>query len=82
MNDDKKFEKTKFPGFVKDAKHGVIIQEDLSEYQRILDKRNHKKELDRMNNEVASLQKELKKMQKIESELDELKLLIKSLSNK
>lgn len=79
---DKNFERTKFPGFVKDTKHGVIIQEDLSEYQRILDKRKHKKELDKVHNEVASLQKELKKMQKLESELDELKTLIKNLGSK
>lgn len=79
---DKNFERTKFPGFVKDTKHGVIIQEDLSEYQRILDKRKHKKELDKVHNEVASLQKELKKMQKLESELDELKMLIKNLGSK
>ena len=74
-----KYERTNIPGFVKDTKHNVVINNNLDEYKRILDKRQHKKELDSVKNEVKELQDELNDMRKLKKELAEL---IKNLKEK
>lgn len=68
-----KFERTNAPGFVKDVEHGVVINKNYEEYQRILDKRKHKKELDRVQSEVVSLKKELEEVQALKEQMAEMK---------
>lgn len=55
------------PGFVKDMKTGVVINTNMGEYERILEKRKHKRELESLNNELSN----------IKNELDMLKEMIK-----
>ena len=79
MKMNKQFERTNIPGFVKDTKHGVVINTNTDEYQRILDKRKHKKELDTVKSEMTSLQNELKEMKSLKDELNEMKELLKNI---
>ena len=65
-------EKTNVPGFVKDTKYGVVHNMDFSEYQRILDKRKHRKELSDVQQEVQSLKRELNEMNELKQKMAEM----------
>lgn len=56
------------PGLYRDEKTNVVINTNESEYKMILERRRHKKELDKVTSEVNDLKREL----------DELKTLIKA----
>lgn len=56
------------PGLYRDEKTKVVINTNESEYKMILERRRHKKELDKVTSEVNDLKREL----------DELKTLIKA----
>jgi hypothetical protein len=68
-----KFAKTNADGFVKDEETNVIINKNMTEYEKILERRRHKRELDTVTSEVSQLK----------NEVDELKgLLTKILKEK
>ena len=53
------------PGYMKDKNTGVVINTNTAEYERILERRRHQKELSKVNNEVDSLKQELEEMKKL-----------------
>lgn len=52
------------PGLMRDEKTGVIINTNDSEYQLILQQRQHESEIDKMNREVEELKQLVKAMLK------------------
>jgi hypothetical protein len=53
------------PGYMKDKNTGVVINTNTAEYERILERRRHQKQLSEVNNEVDSLKQELEEMKKL-----------------
>ena len=53
------------PGYLKDKDTGVVINTNTAEYERILERRRHQKEMHEVNNEVNSLKEELEEMKKL-----------------
>lgn len=53
------------PGYLKDTKTKVVINTNEADYQRILERRRHKKELETVNEEVNSLKKELNSLKEM-----------------
>lgn len=64
-----KYIKTEISGLVRDIQSGAIINIDNSEYKSILSQRNKKKEIDKLQQDVAELS----------SSIGEIKSLLKQI---
>lgn len=53
-----------FPGFVRDTDSGVIINTNEADYNIILEKRRHAKEMDGLRDEMQELREMVRKLAK------------------
>ena len=72
------YEKTNFPGYMKDKQTGMVINTSVDEYEQILAHREKQKKEKEMKDKVLLLSDELKE---VKSDLKELKDMLRKALN-
>jgi hypothetical protein len=60
---------TNYEGFRKNEETGVVINNNIDEYKRILEKRQHRKELNAVQGEVYGLKDEIQELKQLLSKV-------------